>query len=132
MKHRNVVVFISDSDSNMEALAKVAETPGYPTCIAAVISEQPQAGDLEKQKAGIFPFISLNKKPFHQNTSMRNQSCNALPVINPIFSALPAIYASCLGASDHPYHGPYFSIFILPCCLFSPGLRPISGLLIPT
>lgn len=64
MTHKNVVVFISGSGSNMEALAKAADSADYPARIAAVISDQPQAAGIEKAKSRNIPTHIIERKTF--------------------------------------------------------------------
>jgi len=64
MKRKNVVVFISGSGSNMQALAQAAAAPDYPARIAAVLSDRGHAAGIEKAKSFNIPAHIIERKAF--------------------------------------------------------------------
>ncbi|MEW6762126.1 MAG: phosphoribosylglycinamide formyltransferase [Pseudomonadota bacterium] len=60
---KNIVILISGRGSNMEAVVRAAESQGWPACIAAVISNKPEAKGLEFARArGIPTAVVANKE----------------------------------------------------------------------
>ncbi|RCL04020.1 MAG: phosphoribosylglycinamide formyltransferase 1 [Candidatus Tokpelaia sp. JSC189] len=64
MKYKAIIIFISGSGSNMEALIEASESPDYPARIVAVISDQPRAAGIEKAKNKNIPIYIVERKNF--------------------------------------------------------------------
>jgi phosphoribosylglycinamide formyltransferase 1 len=61
---RRVAILISGRGSNMEALILAARAEDFPAEIAVVISNQADAGGLEKARASRVPTVTIESKPF--------------------------------------------------------------------
>ena len=61
---RRVAILISGRGSNMAALIQAAAAKDFPAEIAVVISNQPEAGGLEKARASGVSAVSIESKPF--------------------------------------------------------------------
>ena len=61
---RRVAILISGRGSNMAALIQAAAAQDFPAEIVVVISNQPDAGGLEKARASGVPTVSIESKPF--------------------------------------------------------------------
>ncbi len=61
---RRVAILISGRGSNMAALIRAAAAQDYPAEIAVVISNQPDAGGLDKARASGVPAVAIESKPF--------------------------------------------------------------------
>jgi phosphoribosylglycinamide formyltransferase 1 len=61
---RRVAILISGRGSNMEALILAARAEDFPAEIAVVISNQANAGGLEKARASRVPTVTIESKPF--------------------------------------------------------------------
>ena len=61
---RRVAILISGRGSNMAALIRAAATRDFPAEIAVVISNQPEAGGIEKARTSGVPAVAIESKPF--------------------------------------------------------------------
>jgi phosphoribosylglycinamide formyltransferase-1 len=61
---RRVAILISGRGSNMAALIGAAAAKDFPAEIVVVISNQPDAGGIEKARASGVPTVSIDSKPF--------------------------------------------------------------------
>jgi len=61
---RRVAILISGRGSNMAALIRAAAAKDFPAEIVVVISNQPDAGGIEKARAASVPTVSIESKPF--------------------------------------------------------------------
>jgi phosphoribosylglycinamide formyltransferase-1 len=61
---KNIVILISGTGSNMDALMRACEAEGWPARIAAVISNRPEAGGLAIAAARGVPTAVLNHRDF--------------------------------------------------------------------
>jgi phosphoribosylglycinamide formyltransferase-1 len=57
-------ILISGGGSNMAALIAAAAKPGFPACIALVISNVPDAGGVAKARAAGVPVVVIDHKPY--------------------------------------------------------------------
>jgi phosphoribosylglycinamide formyltransferase 1 len=61
---KRVAILISGRGSNMAALIRAAAAKDFPAEIVVVISNQPDAGGIEKARASGVPTVSIESKPF--------------------------------------------------------------------
>jgi len=61
---RRVAILISGRGSNMAALIEAARAEDFPAEIVVVISNRPDAGGLEKARAGGVAAVTIESKPF--------------------------------------------------------------------
>ncbi|MDO1559934.1 phosphoribosylglycinamide formyltransferase [Brevundimonas sp. 2R-24] len=64
MSRARVAVLISGGGSNMAALIRAAQDPAYPAEIALVLSNNAEAGGLEKARAAGVPTLVIDHRPF--------------------------------------------------------------------
>lgn len=64
MSRPRVAVLISGGGSNMAALIRAAQDPAYPAEIALVLSNNAEAGGLEKARAAGVPTLVIDHRPF--------------------------------------------------------------------
>lgn len=83
MSRKRVVIFISGGGSNMEALIRAAETPGFPAEIISVFSDKSDAGGLAKAQAAGIATQVFSRKDYASKDAHENAILEALALLNP-------------------------------------------------
>jgi len=74
----NVAILISGRGSNMEALVRATQKPGFPARIACVISNNPDAAGLAWAKENSIETAVLDHRPYGQDRQKYEQALDAL------------------------------------------------------
>jgi phosphoribosylglycinamide formyltransferase 1 len=67
VSRKRVGILISGRGSNMEALARAAQSPDYPAQIALVLSNDPEAPGLEIAAAFGIPTLAVDHRPYRKD-----------------------------------------------------------------
>ncbi|AQS41745.1 MAG: Phosphoribosylglycinamide formyltransferase [Candidatus Tokpelaia hoelldobleri] len=121
MTRRQVVIFISGSGSNMEALIKATQMPDYPATIAAVISDQSTAAGLDKARAYHVPTHIFERKAFASRQAHEDAILQCLACYHPDILCLAGYMRLVSGRFIAPYQGRILNIHPSLLPLF-PGL----------
>lgn len=117
MKRNRVVIFISGGGSNMEALIRAAQAPGFPAEIVAVFSDKAEAGGLAKAEAAGIATQVFKRKDFASKEAHEDAILAALDVLKPDIICLAGYMRLLSGRFIAPYEGA-FLISTLPCYRF--------------
>ena len=77
MTKTKVAILISGRGSNMEALIEAAKDPAYPAEIALVLSNNPDAGGLEKARAAGIATLAIDHRPFGKDRAAHERQIDA-------------------------------------------------------
>ncbi|MBB4065520.1 phosphoribosylglycinamide formyltransferase [Gellertiella hungarica] len=80
---KRAVVFISGGGSNMVALARAAQTPGYPVEIVGVIADKADAGGLEKAASMGIPTFAFQRGDFDSKAAHERAILTCLEGLTP-------------------------------------------------
>ncbi|MFD1197535.1 phosphoribosylglycinamide formyltransferase [Brucella gallinifaecis] len=122
MSRKRVAIFISGSGSNMEALIRAAQAPGFPAEIVSVFSDKADAGGLAKAQAAGITTQVFARKDYTSKDAHEDAILEALAVVQPDIICL-AGYMRLLSAKFiAPYAGRILNIHPSLLPLF-PGLH---------
>ncbi|ENR70754.1 phosphoribosylglycinamide formyltransferase [Brucella abortus] len=122
MKRNRVVIFISGGGSNMEALIRAAQAPGFPAEIVAVFSDKAEAGGLAKAEAAGIATQVFKRKDFASKEAHEDAILAALDVLKPDIICLAGYMRLLSGRFIAPYEGRILNIHPSLLPLF-PGLH---------
>lgn len=122
MKRNRVVIFISGDGSNMEALIRAAQAPGFPAEIVAVFSDKAEAGGLAKAEAAGIATQVFKRKDFVSKEAHEDAILAALDVLKPDIICLAGYMRLLSGRFIAPYEGRILNIHPSLLPLF-PGLH---------
>ncbi|WP_375730758.1 phosphoribosylglycinamide formyltransferase [Brucella ceti] len=122
MKRNRVVIFISGGGSNMEALIRAAQAPGFPAEIVAVFSDKAGAGGLAKAEAAGIATQVFKRKDFASKEAHEDAILAALDVLKPDIICLAGYMRLLSGRFIAPYEGRILNIHPSLLPLF-PGLH---------
>ncbi|UWF67181.1 MULTISPECIES: phosphoribosylglycinamide formyltransferase [unclassified Brucella] len=122
MKRNRVVIFISGGGSNMEALIRAAQAPGFPAEIVAVFSDKAEAGGLAKAEAAGIATQVFKRKDFVSKEAHEDAILAALDVLKPDIICLAGYMRLLSGRFIAPYEGRILNIHPSLLPLF-PGLH---------
>lgn len=122
MKRNRVVIFISGDGSNMEALIRAAQAPGFPAEIVAVFSDKAEAGGLAKAEAAGIATQVFKRKDFASKEAHEDAILAALDVLKPDIICLAGYMRLLSGRFIAPYEGRILNIHPSLLPLF-PGLH---------
>lgn len=77
MTKTKVAILISGRGSNMEALIEAAKDPAYPAEIALVLSNNPDAGGLDKARAAGVATLAIDHRPFGKDRAAHERQIDA-------------------------------------------------------
>ncbi|QWK78300.1 phosphoribosylglycinamide formyltransferase [Ochrobactrum sp. BTU1] len=83
MSRKRVVIFISGSGSNMEALIRAAQAPDFPAEIASVFSDKSDAGGLAKAQAAGIATQVFTRKDYASKEAHEDAILEALAALKP-------------------------------------------------
>lgn len=110
MSRKRVVIFISGSGSNMEALIRAAQAPDFPAEIVSVFSDKSDAGGLAKAQAAGIATQVFTRKDYASKDAHEDAILEALAALNPDIICL-AGYMRLLSAKFiAPYEGRILNI----------------------
>jgi phosphoribosylglycinamide formyltransferase-1 len=110
MNRKRVVIFISGSGSNMEALIRAAQAPDFPAEIVSVLSDKSDAGGLAKAQAAGIETQVFTRKDYASKDAHEDAILEALALLNPDIICL-AGYMRLLSAKFiAPYEGRILNI----------------------
>jgi len=110
MSRKRVVIFISGSGSNMEALIRAAQAPDFPAEIVSVFSDKSDAGGLAKAQAAGIATQVFTRKDYASKDAHEDAILEALALLNPDIICL-AGYMRLLSAKFiAPYEGRILNI----------------------
>jgi len=110
MSRKRVVIFISGSGSNMEALIRAAQTPDFPAEIISVFSDKSDAGGLAKAQAAGIETQVFTRNDYASKDAHEDAILEALALLNPDIICL-AGYMRLLSAKFiAPYEGRILNI----------------------
>jgi phosphoribosylglycinamide formyltransferase-1 len=110
MSRKRVVIFISGSGSNMEALIRAAQAPDFPAEIVSVLSDKSDAGGLAKAQAAGIETQVFTRKDYASKDAHEDAILEALALLNPDIICL-AGYMRLLSAKFiAPYEGRILNI----------------------
>jgi phosphoribosylglycinamide formyltransferase 1 len=110
MSRKRVVIFISGSGSNMEALIRAAQAPDFPAEIVSVFSDKSDAGGLAKAQAAGIATQVFTRKDYASKDAHEDAILEALALLNPDIICL-AGYMRLLSAEFiAPYEGRILNI----------------------
>ncbi|MEN3602076.1 phosphoribosylglycinamide formyltransferase [Brucella abortus] len=122
MKRNRVVIFISGGGSNMEALIRAAQAPGFPAEIVAVFSDKAEAGGLANAEAAGIATQVFKRKDFASKEAHEDAILAALDVLKPDIICLAGYMRLLSGRFIAPYEGRILNIHPSLLPLF-PGLH---------
>ncbi len=122
MSRKRVVIFISGSGSNMEALIRAAQAPDFPVEIAAVFSDKAEAGGLAKAEAAGIATQVFKRKDFTSKEAHEDAILSALDALKPDIICLAGYMRLLTGRFIAPYEGRILNIHPSLLPLF-PGLH---------
>lgn len=122
MSRKRVVIFISGSGSNMEALIRAAQAPDFPTEIVAVFSDKADAGGLVKAQAAGVATQVFTRRDFASKEEHEDAILAALAALKPDFLCLAGYMRLLSGRFIAPYEGRILNIHPSLLPLF-PGLH---------
>lgn len=122
MSRKRVVIFISGSGSNMEALIRAAQTPDFPAEIVAVFSDKAEAGGLAKAQAAGIATQVFKRKDFASKDEHEDAILAALAALKPDLLCLAGYMRLLSGRFIAPYEGRILNIHPSLLPLF-PGLH---------
>ncbi len=77
MKRVRTAVFVSGRGSNLDALISAARNQDYPAEIALVVSNNPDAGGLQKARASGIPTVVVDHRPFKGDREAHERAIDA-------------------------------------------------------
>ncbi|MBB5701380.1 phosphoribosylglycinamide formyltransferase-1 [Ochrobactrum daejeonense] len=122
MSRKRVVIFISGGGSNMEALIRAAQTPGYPAEVVAVFSDKEDAGGLAKAQGSGIPTQVFKRKDYASKDEHEDAILAALAALDPDILCLAGYMRLLSGRFIAPYEGRILNIHPSLLPLF-PGLH---------
>ncbi|CUW44184.1 formyltetrahydrofolate deformylase [Brucella vulpis] len=122
MKRNRIAIFISGGGSNMEALIRAAQAPGFPAEIVAVFSDKAEAGGLAKAEAAGIATQVFKRKDFVSKEAHEDAILAALDVLKPDIICLAGYMRLLSGRFITPYEGRILNIHPSLLPLF-PGLH---------
>lgn len=122
MSRKRVVIFISGGGSNMEALIRAAEAPGFPAEVVAVFSDKAEAGGLAKAQAAGIATQVFKRKDYASKDEHEDAILEALAALQPDIICLAGYMRLLSGRFIAPYQGRILNIHPSLLPLF-PGLH---------
>ncbi|MBQ0709799.1 MULTISPECIES: phosphoribosylglycinamide formyltransferase [unclassified Ochrobactrum] len=122
MSRKRVVIFISGGGSNMEALIRAAEAPGFPAEVVAVFSDKAEAGGLAKAQAAGIATQVFKRKDYTSKDEHEDAILEALAALQPDIICLAGYMRLLSGRFIAPYEGRILNIHPSLLPLF-PGLH---------
>jgi len=122
MSRKRVVIFISGGGSNMEALIRAAEAPGFPAEVVAVFSDKSEAGGLAKAQAAGIATQVFKRKDYTSKDEHEDAILEALAALQPDIICLAGYMRLLSGRFIAPYQGRILNIHPSLLPLF-PGLH---------
>lgn len=110
MKHARVVIFISGSGSNMEALIRASETENYPAKMIAVICDQAAASGLKKAQKYNIPTHVFERKAFSSKQEHEKAILDCLNKLEPDILCLAGYMRLISKDIINPYEGRILNI----------------------
>lgn len=110
MSRKRVVIFISGSGSNMEALIRAAQTPYFPAEIISVFSDKLDAGGLAKAQAAGIATQVFTRKDYASKEAHEDAILEALAALNPDIICLAGYMRLLTARFIAPYEGRILNI----------------------
>jgi len=122
IKKKRVVIIISGSGSNMQALARAAQNPDFPAEIVGVISDNPNAGGLQKACALSLPTHVIARQDFTTKANFEDAMLEVLAAYQTDIICLAGFMRLLSARFIAPYEGRILNIHPSLLPLF-PGLN---------
>jgi phosphoribosylglycinamide formyltransferase-1 len=110
MNRKRVVIFISGSGSNMEALIRAAQAPDFPAEIVSVLSDKSDAGGLAKAQAAGIETQVFTRKDYASKDAHEDAILEALALLNPDIICLAGYMRLLTARFIAPYEGRILNI----------------------
>jgi phosphoribosylglycinamide formyltransferase-1 len=110
MNRKRVVIFISGSGSNMEALIRAAQAPDFPAEIVSVLSDKSDAGGLAKAQAAGIETQVFTRKDYASKDAHEDAILEALAALNPDIICLAGYMRLLTARFIAPYEGRILNI----------------------
>lgn len=110
MSRKRVVIFISGSGSNMEALIRAAQAPDFPAEIVSVFSDKSDAGGLAKAQAAGIATQVFTRKDYASKEAHEDAILEALAALKPDIICLAGYMRLLTASFIAPYEGRILNI----------------------